>query len=294
MALLETTQLGKSYGSLTALNDLNFSVEQGQVMGLLGPNGSGKSTTLGILLGVIKNYRGSYRWFEANNSAVQRQRIGAILETPIFYPYLSGVDNLKIAAKIKRVDKHDIERVIEQVGLSERKKSRFKTYSLGMKQRLAFASALLGKPEVLVLDEPTNGLDPQGIADIRKLITELADQGLTIILASHLLDEVEKVCTHVTVLKRGQLISSGAVNEIVQGNDELHLKSKEPNKLLAALSKMPELENPKINGDTVIVTVDADYNEENLNRELMQQDIVLVGIQRIQKRLEDQFLELTK
>ncbi len=294
MALLETKQLGKSYGNLTALNGLNVTVEKGQVMGLLGPNGSGKSTTLGILLGVVKNYRGSFRWFEEDNSAKQRQRIGAILEAPIFYPYLSGVDNLKIAAKIKRANKEDIARVIDQVGLTERKGSRFKTYSLGMKQRLAFASALLGKPEVLVLDEPTNGLDPQGIADIRTLITELADQGMTIILASHLLDEVEKVCTHVTVLKRGKLISSGAVEDIIQGNDELHLKSKEPNKLLAALSKMPALENPKLTGDTVIVMVDKDFNEEALNRELMAQDIVLIGLQRIQKRLEDQFLELTK
>ena len=294
MALLRTTSLGKSYGNIVALDNLNFIVESGQVMGLLGSNGSGKSTTLGILLGVTKGYRGEYRWFNQDNHHKLRQRVGAILEEPIFYPYLSGANNLKIAAKIKRVAKQDIGRVLELVGLADRASSAFKTYSLGMKQRLAFASALLGKPEVLVLDEPTNGLDPQGIADIRDLIIRLAEDGITIILASHLLDEVEKVCTHVSVLKKGKLLSSGAVNEVIQGNDELHLKCKEPNKLLSAVSNMPELQNPTLKGETVIVTVDADYNEEALNKQLMEQDLILIGLQRIPKRLEDQFLELTK
>jgi len=294
MALLETHNLGKSYGKIVALEDLDFNVESGQVMGLLGPNGSGKSTTLGILLGVVKGYRGTYRWFDEENHHKQRRRIGAILEEPIFYPYLSGSNNLKIAAKVKRVPKSDISRVLDLVGLTDRASSAFKTYSLGMKQRLAFASALLGKPEVLVLDEPTNGLDPQGIADIRGLITTLAEEGISIILASHLLDEVEKVCTHVSVLKKGKLLSSGAVGDVIQGNDELHLKCKEPNKLLNAVSNMPELENPTLKGDVVVVTVDADFNEETLNRQLMAEDIVLIGIQRIPKRLEDQFLELTK
>jgi ABC-type multidrug transport system ATPase subunit len=202
--VLEINNLSKNYGRIKAVDQASFSVEKGQVFGILGPNGSGKTTTLGIILDVIQPSEGSYQWFEEPNSHQQRKKIGSILETPNFYPYLSAVNNLKIVADIKGIDYSDIERVLKVTNLVDRKDDKFKTYSLGMKQRMSIASALLGDPEVLVLDEPTNGLDPQGIAEVRNLIIELGNQGKTIILASHLLDEVEKVCTHAAVLKKGK------------------------------------------------------------------------------------------
>lgn len=279
---------------MQALDEFDLSVEKGQVMGLLGPNGSGKTTTLGILLGAIKNYRGSYRWFDADNHHTQRFRIGAILEAPVFYPYLSGRDNLKVVARIKSVQKSELNPILQRVGLADRARSKFRTYSLGMKQRLAFAAALLGEPEVLVLDEPTNGLDPQGIADIRRLIGELAERGTTIILASHLLDEVEKVCTHVAVLKKGNLLRSGAVADVVSDQVHIHLSSREPNKLLTAVSKICGSEAVHLQADTVIAKVDPDFDDEALNRNLIEQGIVLTSMRREKKRLEDEFLELTQ
>ncbi|MFT6966913.1 MAG: ABC-type multidrug transport system ATPase subunit, partial [Marivirga sp.] len=229
--ILNISQLSKKYGSIQAVNKLDLTVSRGSVFGLLGPNGSGKSTTLGILLGVTKNDSGDFTWFGQQPSAGIRKKIGAILESPTFYPYLSARQNLKIVAEIKKVPKHRIDEVLAQVGLIERADSSFKTFSLGMKQRLAIASALLADPELLILDEPTNGLDPQGIAEIRELIKAIAKSGKTIILASHLLDEVQKVCTEFAVLKNGNKIFQGSVAESLLGNDGMELAAKDMQQL---------------------------------------------------------------
>ena len=204
--VLEIHQLTKRFGSFTAVNNISFSVEKGNVYGLLGPNGSGKSTTLGMILNAINPTAGSWKWFDQNPDNNSLKRIGAIIESPKFYPYLSAQKNLEIVADIKEASHSKIDEKLELVGLISRKKDKFQHFSLGMKQRLAIAAALLNDPEVLILDEPTNGLDPQGIIQIRELIIKIAEQGTTIILASHLLDEVEKVCSHVVVLNQGKML----------------------------------------------------------------------------------------
>ena len=215
--ILHIDNLTKRFGRITAVNQLSLTVNPGEVFGLLGPNGSGKTTTLGIILGVITPTSGTYSWFGREARANQRKQVGAILENPIFYPYMSGKQNLEIVATIKEVNLNRIPEVLNQVGLAERAKDKFKTYSLGMKQRLAIASALIANPQVLIFDEPTNGLDPQGIAEIRNLITTIAAQGKTIILASHLLDEVQKVCSHFAVMQQGKMLHSGSVNASLGG-----------------------------------------------------------------------------
>ncbi len=218
--ILSIHNLAKNYGSIKALNGISFEVPKGCVFGILGPNGSGKTTTLGIILDVLKASSGNFNWFGKPSGPDTRKQIGSLLETPNFYHYLSAIDNLKVTQAIShRGNANDIEAVLQTVNLAHRKKSKFSTYSLGMKQRLAIGAALLGNPDVLVFDEPTNGLDPVGIAEIRELIKRLANEGKTIIMASHLLDEVEKVCTHVAVLKKGTLLTAGAVNEVMSNED---------------------------------------------------------------------------
>ncbi|HMJ48480.1 MAG TPA: ATP-binding cassette domain-containing protein [Ferruginibacter sp.] len=238
MAVLKVNNLYKNYGRIKALNGISFSVPEGSVYGILGPNGSGKTTLLGIIMNVLKASGGSYELFDQQPVDDHRKQIGTLLETPNFYPYLSAVQNLKIAASIKERGVEDIDNVLEIVNLSQRKKSAFSTYSLGMKQRLAIASALLGSPGVLVFDEPTNGLDPVGIAEIRALIKKLAKQGKTIIMASHLLDEVEKVCTHVAILKQGNIVASGNVDEIFVHEDIVEIGASDPEKLHSVLLGM--------------------------------------------------------
>ena len=221
--VLEIKNVSKKYGNIRALDGVSLNVERGNVYGILGPNGSGKTTLLGIILNIINANQGTYSWFGKPPSKHSRKKIGALLETANFYPYLSAYQNLKVTATIKGVPYSDIDRVLQIVGLADRKNSKFKGFSFGMQQRLAMASVLLGNPEVLVLDEPTNGLDPQGIAEVRNLIIKVAGEGKTIIIASHILDEIEKVCTHVGILKTGRLMVSGAMGEIVK-NQSLETK----------------------------------------------------------------------
>ena len=235
MSILVVENLSKSYGRIQALNNVSFTVPEGSVFGILGPNGSGKTTMLGTIMDILKPTSGNYKLFDEPPTELHRKKIGTLLETPNFYHYLSGEKNLEIAAEIKQHGKEDIPKVLETVDLTRRKDSKFSTYSLGMKQRLAIASCLLGNPNVLVFDEPTNGLDPVGIAEIRELMKNLYSQGKTIIMASHLLDEVEKVCTHVAILRKGELITSGNVNEILSNEDMVEVGAKNSEKLLQAL-----------------------------------------------------------
>lgn len=289
--VLETNQLSKHYGRLKAVDNLDLKIPQGSVFGILGPNGSGKTTTLGMLLDVIQPNSGSYAWFGKPGSKEQRKRIGAILETPIFYPYLSAYKNLEIVALIKEVPRDKIDPVLEQVGLSTRKNDHFRTYSLGMKQRLSIASALLCDPEVMILDEPTNGLDPQGIAEIRSLIIDIAKQGKTIILASHLLDEVQKVCSDFAVLKNGQLIYTGKVEDVSKGNSKVIIKADtdlEP--VLSNCSLVMEAKK-LLSGQFEVKMAEA-KTATDLNAYLIDNNIVISHLETQTKSLEKQFLEI--
>jgi ABC-type multidrug transport system ATPase subunit len=291
--ILEISGLNKSYGNIQAVNNLELKVEKGTVFGLLGPNGSGKSTTLGILLGVVQKDSGNFKWFGNEPTASQRRNLGAILESPTFYPYLSGVQNLKIVCKIKEVPESRIMEVLKQVGLAQRAKSPFKTYSLGMKQRLAIASALLSDPDVLILDEPTNGLDPQGIAEIRELIIDIAQQGKTIILASHLLDEVQKVCTHFAVLKQGKKIFQGTVAESLMGNEGVEVLADDIESLKSVVGAFPAFVDMKVNNlGRLEVQLSKETPIQEFHQFLIEKGIVLTHLAYINKSLEKQFLQL--
>lgn len=294
MAVLSVNNLSKQYGNIHALRDVSFSVPEGSVFGILGPNGSGKTTTLATITDIVRPTSGSYLFFGEKPTASLRQRMGTLLETPNFYHYLSGIKNLEIAAKIKQKGEEDIDRVLKMVNLTSRKDSKFSTYSLGMKQRLAIASAMLGDPKVLIFDEPTNGLDPVGIAEIRQLMKDLHAQGKTIIMASHLLDEVEKVCTHVAILKRGQLLASGDVNDILANEDVVEVGAANVEKLYQVLQNYPQInrietENKRIKISLPINSADL----EAINRYCFNQGIVLNHLTVRKKSLEAKFFELT-
>lgn len=293
-AILETNNLSKHYGKLKAVNQLNLRIEQGMIFGMLGPNGSGKTTTLGMLLGVTKATSGSFSWFGAGSSNQMRKKIGAILEQPVFYPYMTGIQNLDLTCQIKGADKNRIDEVLEITGLTGRGEDKFKTYSLGMKQRLAIAAALLNDPDVLVLDEPTNGLDPQGIFDIRQLIKKIASSGKTIILASHLLDEVQRVCTDFCVLRTGDLIHVGSVAEDFSENITIELLAEDLPALVEALQTVPHISEIEEKDGKVIIKGDDDLTTLNLNTALIEKGVVLTHLQTLKKSLEEQFIEILK
>ncbi|MBN8671842.1 MAG: ATP-binding cassette domain-containing protein [Chitinophagales bacterium] len=291
--ILSINNISKSYGPIQALKNVSFDVPPGCVFGILGPNGSGKTTMLGILLDVLKADAGTYKWMHYDNAEDARKKIGALLETPNFYHYLSAMDNLKIAAAIKQLPADDRLDVLEKVNLTQRKDSKFQTYSLGMKQRLAIASALMGKPQVLVFDEPTNGLDPVGIAEIRELIRLLNAQGHTIIMASHLLDEVEKVCTHVAILKKGDLLLSGPVDEVLRSEDQIEISSNDAQQLLTIIKAMPGIRDAKISTNTITLSCDENISTADINRYCADKSITLSHLLLKKKSLETKFMELT-
>ncbi|WP_343745456.1 ATP-binding cassette domain-containing protein [Chitinophaga sp.] len=293
MSILSLQNISKKFGAVQALSGVSFDVPQGAVYGILGPNGSGKTTLLGIVTDVLKADTGSFTLFDQAASARQRRQIGTLLETPNFYHYLSGYRNLEIAAAIKQRDKNDIARVLELCGLTARQHATFKTYSLGMKQRLAIASVMLGDPEVLILDEPTNGLDPAGIAEVRELVRNLAGAGKTIILASHLLDEVEKVCTHVAILRNGKLLLSGSVDVVISRHDYLELGAADNEALKSALLAYPGCTSVQLNGNVVVAVFNASPEPAQVNNYLAQQGIWLQHLQLRKKSLEKAFLEIT-
>ncbi len=300
MAILSIENLSKNYGAIKALQNVSFEVPEKTVFGILGPNGSGKTTLLGIVMDVLKASGGTYSWKGEQSTAEVRKRIGTLLETPNFYHYLSAEANLKIAAKIKGKGEEDIDKVLHTVNLYQRKTSKFNTYSLGMKQRLAIASALLGDPDILVFDEPTNGLDPAGIAEIRELIKELNRNGKTIIMASHILDEVEKVCTHVAIIQKGVLKTVGSVKEVMNtsGSDNLTTVIIE---LSAGDNKQLKNILGQMNGVTEIMSVDnylqiscsETVNAAAINKFCFENGIVLDKLNEKRKSLETRFLEIT-
>jgi len=293
--VLSLTGITKFYGRIRALQNVSFDVPQGTVFGILGPNGSGKTTLLGIIMDVLKPRSGSYSWFGQPPSEKQRQQIGTLLETPNFYHYLSGKRNLEIAAAIKGRGKTDIPRVLEIMKLTDRQNSKFSTYSLGMKQRLAIASCLLGGPPVLVFDEATNGLDPVGIAETRELIKNLAREGKTIILASHLLDEVEKVCTHVAILQKGELITAGDVNKVLVNEELAEVSSNDLAHLQTVMLSMAGVSKVKQHEQHLQVFFEnGAIDLGKINQYCFENGIVLNHLLLRKKSLEAKFIELTE
>ena len=293
--ILNVNELTKKFGPLTAVNQLSFSIEKGNVYGMLGPNGSGKSTTLGMILNVVNPTAGNFSWFGGTQSTHQAlKRVGAIIERPNFYPFMTAAQNLRLVCRIKEVPQSKIEEKLELVDLLDRKHDKFKTYSLGMKQRLAIASALLNDPEILILDEPTNGLDPQGIAQVRDIIFKIAAQGTTILLASHLLDEVEKVCSHVLVLQKGKQIYFGPVTALTTDHGYFELDATEDAALLEALEENKHIKTVERQGTLVLAYPNEALEIETLSKTLTSKGIVLTHLAKKHKSLEEQFLTLTK
>lgn len=289
--VLSVNGLTKDFGRIRAVNNLALEVKAGQVFGMLGPNGSGKTTTLGMLIGVVNPSAGNFSWFGENPTHHVRKKIGAVLEHPIFYPYLSGQKNLELNALIKQCPTDNIPKVLELVELSARKDHKYRTYSLGMKQRLAIASALLNDPTVLILDEPTNGLDPMGIAEIREIIKKIAANGKTIILASHLLDEVQKVCTHFAILQRGNMIHTGPVDEVGKGTEtvEVNAEVDNLNEILMDFSGTSTI--TKESGFYRVSMRDG-FRSKDLNRFLFDRNVVATHLVTKKKSLEQQFLDI--
>ena len=293
-SVIKINKLTKKFGKLTAVDQLDLVIEEGQIFGILGSNGSGKTTTLGMILEVVHPTNGEFEWLEGINNVEARQKIGSILEAPCFYPYLTAVQNLRIVAHIKKCNPNLIDEILKQVNLFERRNDKFKTYSLGMKQRLSLASALLSNPSVLILDEPTNGLDPEGIAEVRQLIRDIASEGKTVIMASHLLDEVQKVCTHFCILQRGIKLHEDSVDNILGETNVVHISSPEPDSLFTAIKKFSGLEKlEKVNGSLKVFLKEG-ISSQDVNKFCFEQGITLKKLIPQSKSLEQEFLKTLK
>lgn len=286
--VLEVDKLCKNFGRLKAVDQLSFKLEKGNVYGILGPNGSGKTTTLAMLSGVVCPSYGVYSWFGAPNGSNQRQKLGVLLEKPNFYGYMSALNNLKIVADIRSVEHSEIDDVLRQVGLYERRNSRFNTFSLGMKQRLAIGAVLLGNPEVLILDEPTNGLDPQGIAEVRNLIKDLASRDKTILLASHLLDEVQKVCNKMILLKNGKKLYDGSVADLHKGKNKVEIVADNPSVLEEVLKQYDYVKE----NDFFVLKVDKHVAISEINKNLIDNGVLVSHFAKRQVNLEENIFEL--
>lgn len=294
--ILSINNLNKIYNKYVhAVNNVSLEIKKGNVYGILGPNGSGKSTTLGIVLNVVNKTSGTYSWFGGKMETHEAlKKVGAIIERPNFYPYMTAKQNLELVCKIKNIDYTKVQEKLALVGLVERENSKFNTFSLGMKQRLAIASALLNDPEILILDEPTNGLDPQGIHQIRDIIRLIASQGTTILLASHLLDEVEKVCSHVLVLQKGKILYSGTVDGMSSNEGFFELQSENNDALIKVLQSHSAIEKVVTEDGKVLVYLKSPLAAADLNKYLFENNIFLNHLVKRKTSLEDQFLELTK
>ncbi|GAA0871599.1 ABC transporter ATP-binding protein [Gangjinia marincola] len=293
--ILTLNNLTKRFGALTAVDNLTFTIQKGNVYGILGPNGSGKSTTLGMVLNVVNKSGGDYQWFDGTMDTHEAlKKVGAIIERPNFYPYMTAKQNLNLVCKIKGVTNEKIEEKLDVVGLLDRKDSKFKTFSLGMKQRLAIASALLNDPEILILDEPTNGLDPQGIHQIREIIKNIAANGTTILLASHLLDEVEKVCSHVVIIRKGKMLYAGRVDEMNASHGFFELKCNDLALLKTTLEHHEAFDRVNDQNGMLTAFLNQPLEASDLNHLLHQKGILLSHLVKRKESLEEQFLELTK
>ena len=294
MSVLKTHKLTKKFGRLTAVDQLDLTIEKGQVYGILGPNGSGKTTTLGMILEVVAPSSGGFEWFDGMSNVEARQKIGSILETPCFYSYLTATQNLRIVAHIKKCGTNRIDEILKQVDLYQRRNDKFKAFSLGMKQRLSLAAALLSDPPVLMLDEPTNGLDPQGIAEVRQLIKDIAAQGKTIIMASHLLDEVQKVCTDFCILRKGVKLHEGSVNDILGETNAIEISADNLDELTTAVQKFDGLDRVESKNGSLMAYLKEDQSSDHLNQFCFEQGISLRKLVPQSKSLEQEFLKILK
>ncbi|MCK5170111.1 MAG: ABC transporter ATP-binding protein [Bacteroidales bacterium] len=292
--VLKINNLSKNYGNIQAVRDVSFEVKKGEVYGILGPNGSGKTTTLAVVLGILNANGGSYQWFDEAFTKLARRRIGSLIETPNFYPYLTLWENLKIVAKIKDAPDKDINYALGVANLLKRKHTNFGHLSLGMKQRMSMASVLIGNPEVLVLDEPTNGLDPEGFAEVRNIIQSQAKEGKTIIIASHILDEVEKVCSHVAILKSGELIANGRVGELLSSDETVFIQSEKMDKLMEILNDSELTSKVYMVENDLAVVLNTNFKSADLSKFCFEKGFPLSKIVVKKQSLEDQFLELVK
>ena len=290
--ILSISNLNKNYGPIKAVQNLSLTVQKGQVFGLFGPNGSGKTTILGVILGVIQPDSGTYQWFNQSNTAAARQKIGSLVSQPNFYPWLSAIRNLKIVATIRGVPFNTIDQALQLTGLWKRRHDHYGSYSLGMKQRLGIAATLCGTPDVLVLDEPANGVDVSGIADIRNIIIELAKQGKTIIIVSHILDEIEKVCSHVGILKDGQLIESGPISNVLQFKDEIEVAAENMTELGNVFTLTKGIVSFEKKSDYFCLSVEKNFSTQQLNELLFSKQIIATHLVRRRSSLETHFLEL--
>ena len=292
--ILTIENLNKRFGPVHAVKNVSLEIQKGNVYGILGPNGSGKSTTLGIVLNVVNKTSGEYRWFGGKMETHEAlKKVGAIIERPNFYPYMTAQENLELVCKIKGTPNSKVQEKLEIVGLIDRKDSRFSTFSLGMKQRLAIASALLNDPEILILDEPTNGLDPQGIRQIRDIIKQIASQGTTILLASHLLDEVEKVCSHVLVLRKGEVLYAGKVDSMMANEGFFELQAENLENLKQLLQNHPAIDKLVTEDDKLFVYLKLPLEAQELNKFLAEKGIYVSHLVKRKHSLEEQFLQLT-
>jgi len=292
--ILSIHGLSKSYKNVRAIQNLDLQISEGQAYGILGPNGSGKTTTLSVVTGIIRQDGGLFRWFGEEPEASQRRSIGSLIETPHFYPYLNLERNLRIICDIKGMPYGDIGRVLETAQLAERKRSRFSTLSLGMKQRLGIAAALLGDPRVLVLDEPTNGLDPEGIAEVREIVLQQVQQGKTLILASHILSEVEKICSHVAILKKGELLADGPVKELLAEDEIIEISCNNNEKLFTALKGSTLIKEIETENGVLVLTLNEKVSPAEINTFAFANKLVVHHMLSRKRSLESQFLELVK
>ncbi len=292
--ILTIRGLSKSYKQVRAIQNLDLEILEGQAFGILGPNGSGKTTTLSIVTGILRQDRGYFSWFGEKPDAHQRKTIGSLIETPHFYPYLNLDKNLRIICDIKGMGYKDIDRVLEVARLAERRRSRFSTLSLGMKQRLGIAAALLGDPRVLVLDEPTNGLDPEGIAEVRDIVIEQVGMGKTLILASHILNEVEKICSHVAILKKGELLASGPVRELLAEEEIIEISCDDNEQLREELQDSALIKEVITENGLLILTLNESVSPADINSYAFSRKRVIHHMLSRKRSLESQFLELVK
>ncbi|MFZ7104973.1 MAG: ABC transporter ATP-binding protein [Peptococcaceae bacterium] len=295
--VLVTSRLTKRFGNnkkgITAVNNLDLEVHRGEVFGFLGPNGSGKTTTIGMLLGLIWPTSGSIEFFGDRKSKPAKllRRVGVVMDTPSFFPYLSGLNNLRYFAIITNcAGRGDIDRVIDMVGLKERAKDKVSTYSMGMKQRLSVALALMHDPELVILDEPTNGLDPAGIIDFRETIRRLHGNGKTVFLSSHLLSEVEKVCSHVALINRGRILATGSVDELLGRTKAIWLKVSDADGAVCLLENIEWIKSVKKKETGLVVAEAEEERAYEINDLLISKGIHINETKISEGSLEDFFL----